>query len=274
MINQQSASVAEKTIGRLPPPVAGVLAPIIVVVFSFVSYRTLIIIDAEFAKIVSGGILTSVLAVYKYLKNNALRLNFLAARQGETNMDRFTLKWYFVLIYGGLALLGIIEIISAVSGFIVTIFVTPSPDVTITITVLNSVIVFPIFVYVFGTWVGRKSDSYGWLLVLTTVLLVRIVDFLLVLFLPSSMLVESFGLSKSEYLAELFTPVSLVVLAITSLLHVTLGVLGYWQGRKEQAAERLRDLMAILPNDTQDTIVNIVYEEAQKMSSRRESLNV
>ena len=54
---------------------------------------------------------------------------------------------------------------------------------------------------------------------------------------------------------------------IISLIVIVPGLIGYWRGKRQSLSKYLYYLLSVLPPQTRDTVVELAFEEAQKVSA-------
>lgn len=252
---------------KLPLPLVTIGAPIIVAVFAYLVYVVFsYLISPEVAGTVAGTILTSsVASVYKYLKDKEIKLSFLATNAGAP-AEKLVLKWPVMLLYGTLILFGTIEIFGGLQGLLSGYYFGGDQISLLTIVVLNSFLIWPIFAFVLGRWVGRKCDRFGAFIIPVIIIIVYIANILTTFMLPDSVIAASLNQTKAELLAGVLSQEFLFTFAIPSIILQTLsGLLGFWRGYRTRSSDRVLDLMGVLPPSTRSTFVDLIYEEAQKV---------
>ena len=45
------------------------------------------------------------------------------------------------------------------------------------------------------------------------------------------------------------------------------GLIGYWRGKRQSLSKYLHYLLSVLPPQTRDTVVELAFDEAQKVSA-------
>lgn len=248
---------------KLPMPLVMALSPALVCVAAGITYLVLFRIQPEFAKIVASAILGSLVTVYKYLKDKEIKLHFLKAIEGGVNVQRFTLKWYLIIIYGSLVLIGISQFAGGVGGVLTALILGNPSGLNLTGAFIG-IVINPVLFFLFGTWVGKKSDKHGILAIFITMLVVGIPDVLFLFLMPESFFQEFFNQAKGAALQQMF-----LMKPFYYLISVLIALLGYWRGRRRRLVAQLQDLFRVLPRDIQATIVDLVYEEATKISSEK-----
>lgn len=72
----------------------------------------------------------------------------------------------------------------------------------------------------------------------------------------------------SVFDAERLAPSPLLsrIVPIT-LIFLVPGLLGYWRGRKYRLSKYLHYLLGVLPEETRDTVIDLAFDEAQKVAA-------
>jgi hypothetical protein len=53
----------------------------------------------------------------------------------------------------------------------------------------------------------------------------------------------------------------------TAFIIVVPGLIGYWRGQRQRLSKYLDYLLSVLPQQTRDTVVDLAFEEAQKVAA-------
>jgi len=116
--------------------------------------------------------------------------------------------------------------------------------------------------YFVGRWIGTRCSRRG------------VVTMLLAAFFAAiaSVAMDVALLSDEQYRTafdaeRLALPELLSRIAVITLLFLVPGLLGYWRGRKHRLSKYLHYLLGVLPAETRDTVVELAFDEAQKIAS-------
>jgi hypothetical protein len=116
--------------------------------------------------------------------------------------------------------------------------------------------------YFVGRWIGTRCSRHG------------VVTMLLIAFLTAvgSIAMDVVLLTDETYLAafdaERLAPSFLLSrIASITLIFLVPGLLGYWRGRKHRLSKYLHYLLGILPEETRDTVIDLAFDEAQKVAA-------
>jgi hypothetical protein len=247
----------------LPLPLISIAGFFVAVVLAGLSYLLLSLVSADFARTVAGFVLTAASGgVISYLKERQMKAERAAASAEQRPVARFTLKWYVTFLYGTLALIGVTQLFASLASFFVAFLVAWDEMIIAAVSVVNSLILWPIFAFFLGRWIGKRCERFCVLLAPIILLLVNFLNSMSTLLLPESMLLETLGTTRAELLAGFLEPVFLGFFFGGLLLQTLSALVGYWWGYRSRASTHLLDLLSVLPPDTRTTIVDLVYEEA------------
>ena len=115
-----------------------------------------------------------------------------------------------------------------------------------------------------GRWIGYKCTSRGFMTVVWTILINRLVLLLLSLSILGYeqylKTLSEFGLSPWQELLQI-------------PLAVGFALCGYWIGRRRSGSHYLHYLLRSLPKDTNDILLELAYTEATRLENRPEKPN-
>jgi hypothetical protein len=250
---------------KLPMPIVMALSPLLVCAAAGIAYLAIYPIHPDFAKVVAGVILSSLAKVYSYLKDKEIKLNFLKAVEVDDAVRQYTLKWYVMIIYGFLVMMGIISLYAGAGGVISEI-ILGGPVGVIMFTLFIGITITPVLFFYFGAWVGKKSNKHKILTIFITVLLMTAVDYLSIILVPESSIQRIANQTKSEFLQEWFSITTILWRVLFTSVYMLIALLGCRRGENKRLVTQLQDLFRVLPTDIQNTVVELVYEEATKLS--------
>ena len=110
-----------------------------------------------------------------------------------------------------------------------------------------------------GRWIGYKCSNKGFMTVVWTILIPRLVMLLLDL---SVLGYQQYMRTLSDFGVTLEQ--TMLVLPVA----VAFALLGYWFGKRQRGAHYLHYLLRSLPRDTNDTLLELAYTEATRLKSR------
>ncbi|MDB5607517.1 MAG: hypothetical protein JWP25_4417 [Bradyrhizobium sp.] len=118
--------------------------------------------------------------------------------------------------------------------------------------------------YLLGRWLGSRSPRNGLFMVVLSVLLTAIANRLLeFLFVPP----ETW---KSLYQVERNVLGLLQTVSVQFAVTLVPTLVGFWRGRKMRTSKYMGYLLSALPEDTQNSLVDLAFEEVkQKVKARR-----
>jgi uncharacterized membrane protein YpjA len=170
-----------------------------------------------------------------------------------------------MVLYGVLLLTAIDAISSFVAGLLAAgfMFSQDAQQDVITGMYLGLVLATPFVIvgaYLVGRWIGTRCSHRGVIVVLLVVLGYTVLQFVL----EQSYLL----LATDDDDVARFTRETLVLrLIVAACLSVLLLLIGYWRGRKGRLSKYLHYLLGALPAETRDTVVELAFDEAQKVAS-------
>ena len=214
----------------------------------------------------AGTVITAFPKVAEFLEQQASRKRLAAGRRKPVYDFRgFQIAWPLMVVYGTVVLSFLFQAVSMIAGIVlgsvISFEVENAPKLAIAAGVLT--IVMMIFAaYFVGRWIGARTSRLG----IVTMLLIAPLTAAIgvgtdVLFLPDEWYR---GYNASERLA--FFGI-LMRIAKISFLIVVPGLIGYWRGQRQRLSKYLDYLLSVLPPQTRDTVVELAFEEAQKVSA-------
>jgi hypothetical protein len=204
--------------------------------------------------------------IAEFLEQERSRKNLVAGKRTPVYDFRgFQIAWPLMVLYGVLLLAAIDAISSVVGGFLAAGVMISQDRQEDAITAMYVGVVMatpPIIVgaYLVGRWIGTRCSRRGVIVVLLVVLAYTVLQFVLE---QSYLLIAS----DDDDVAR-FTRETLVVrLVAGACLSVLVLLIGYWRGRKARLSKYLYYLLGVLPAETRDTVVELAFDEAQKVAS-------
>jgi hypothetical protein len=219
-------------------------------------------------KLGAGGLVSAAGIVLPFVRPTHKYLN---RRSGEpatsdaeiVSYEGFALPNYQLFIYGALMLAAALELSGFVAGVVSSIAGGASEDLRPLI-VLAVAFSSAIVSYFLGTWIGSRARRRPLIVLLATVAVGRLIAAVadVVVVSPHDFR-EVLGTDKT---GATIAVVLLGALAQALLFGLIFGGLGVWRGRRSRHARYLRHLLDRLPNETQETILALAYEEARAAS--------
>lgn len=245
--------------------VCGVAAGLFVLTFVLLS-----VFEFPQPAIAAGYLAAAVLATFpkvaESLEQQEGRKSLAAGRRAPIYDFRgFQIAWPLMVVYGTVVLWCAIEAAAGIAGLLLgqvlpfegedifkSVFAATVPAAMITI--LGS--------YFVGRWIGARTSRLG------------IVTMLLIAFLTTAAAVglDVFGLPDKLY-KDLYGSERLAFFGILSrftrgsFIIIVPGLIGYWRGQRQRLSKYLDYLLRVLPPQTRDTVVELAFEEAQKVSA-------
>lgn len=230
---------------------------------------------ASGAQIAACAFLGLLIPIYKYLRQKELRAIALNPSLG-IDIERHTSKWYLLLVYGSLILFGINEFGGGVVGFFSEALMLGlrtnhglseelAGQVWPALITMGSIplnlFVRPISIFLVANWIGKRSSRFGVLVMSAVLVLPVLVDLLFAVAIPD--IATKFGQTEGEFALRLvfgFLGYCLVAIPI--------GLFGYWRGRRGKLMAVLKDVLKVLPNETQTHMLDVIQKDI--MNSRGE----
>jgi hypothetical protein len=214
--------------------------------------------------------------IAELLERREARTSFSPERRTAVHSFKgFAIWWPLTIAYGTLIVFAVAEFVGGLTGLLagalsaaltaetnIEALASKMPNV---VAILGLFIAAPIQAlsgYMFGRWVGMRGDRYGIVVVLVFAglgaMLMRGLDYA---FSPKSHYQIFFGRTKAIQFILLQTVVTFALFSLP-------GLLGYWRGRKYRPFKYMQYLLGVLPNDTREVLVDIAFEEAQKLGAK------
>jgi hypothetical protein len=177
----------------------------------------------------------------------------------------FQIAWPLMVLYGSLIIIGVSLILGGIAGVVGAAMAiasgitegdliqeylqknTPLWVVALSADSLVSLLV----VYLLGRWIGTRCSRGGALAVLLMITLTFVIA--IAVGVPSTM-------SEWYHFIMIWSLLQLPIL-------ICFGLIGYWRGRKHRLSKYLHYLLGVLPSETRDTVVELAFDEAQKVAS-------
>jgi hypothetical protein len=172
------------------------------------------------------------------------------------DFHQFQIAWPLMVLYGTILLFAIVE----VTGLVVA----AANDLELKQTVqMMPFTAFPVAIlgmYFVGRWIGTRCSQRG---IIAIVLVAILAPVLLEAFDESVIPDEAYrNMFNHDRLDFGFL---LPVLSLRICLFTVAGLLGYWRGHKQKLSKYLHYLLGVLPSETRDAVVDLAFEEAQKV---------
>ena len=175
----------------------------------------------------------------------------------------FQIAWLLMVAYGAVVLWGVIEAFGVIIGFSFGAATGGQADAKalqgLGIAMLAVQIVAAYFV---GRWIGSRTLRLGIVAMLLVAPLVGVANTATdALVMPGELYTATFGSEPRAFFGILKR------IIVTSLIIIVPGLIGYWRGKRQSLSKYLYYLLSVLPPQTQDTVVELAFEEAQKVSA-------
>ena len=196
-------------------------------------------------------------SLHQMLKDRLWKLRISTQPRTTVSFGDFSLPWYVMWTYVALLFMAIMQLSNMAAGLLGADAGIPLSEMYV-IFFFSGTIMGVFFSFVFGTWIGVRcagSNIVGMLVSVFAVASTVIVDRLLSYYILGSEtdFVELYGERSIANLTKgIFFGSALLVIS---------AILGYWRGRVTRNKAYLQFLLNRLPRDTQDTVIELVYQE-------------
>jgi hypothetical protein len=196
--------------------------------------------------------------ILELLEKREAKRKLTTGQQGAIqSLDGFSISWPLMAAYGTIILIAVTQIVSGLTGAITAASGINGAGALIVIGLVG-LLTELLAGYFVGRWVGTRSRNHGIIAIFVmsslSAVLARVIDFYL---LPADAY-QIFGVEKSMTLFFTGTLGSFLLLLLPALL-------GYWRGSRLRMVKYLRFLLAILPADTQVTLIDLAFQEANRV---------
>lgn len=198
--------------------------------------------------------------VDQLLEKKQIKPTISALPKGIVRLEVFALRWYLMIVYATLILAAVWQFGGFIGVLIAWLQVIPEEFVDIPIAVASMLMAVGC-VYLLGVWIGTRCDKLG---ILT---IIAVTFFGSALSLSLDFLVLSGPEFQQFYGAPKTVGLFLNITLLDTLLMGIFGMIGFWRGRRARLSRYVWHLLSRLPADSRNTLVDLVNEEAQRLSS-------
>lgn len=180
-----------------------------------------------------------------------------------STLKGYEIAWYALAAYGTVILVAVVQFAGGIVGLIMGIVTAGSQQDLgqngIAAVAVVSIPVQLIGAFFVGRWIGTRSAPRAGLAAVfavaaATAILSRAIDLST---MASADIKAAYGdISVGSFLGLCI--MSFVIFGAS-------GLLGYWRGTLRRQSGYMSYLLGVLPADTRDTLVNLAYEEAEKV---------
>jgi len=218
------------------------------------------------AGILAGAVITAFPKVAEFLEQQESRKSLAAGRRAPVYDFRgFQIAWPLMVVYGTVVLWGVTQAAAGFAGLMLGSMLSfegeNAPKAAFAASVPATMIAI-LGSYFVGRWIGARTSRLG------------IVTMLLIASLTSAaavgidVLMLSHGLYKNLYGSEWLAFFGILTrITVISFMMIVPGLIGYWRGQRQRLSKYLDYLLSVLPPQTRDTVVELAFEEAQKVSA-------
>jgi hypothetical protein len=215
----------------------------------------------------AGAVIAAFPKVAELLEQQESRKRLAAGRRKPVyDFLGFQIAWPLMVVYGTIALSFLGQVAGGVAGIMLAPVMSSfegenAPNAGFAVGVL-SIIVTIVGAYFVGRWVGARTSRLG----IVTMLLIAPITAafqvgLDVLVVPDEVYRGMVGSERLAFFGILKR------IASISFLIIVPGLIGYWGGQRQRLSKYLKYLLSVLPPQTRDVVVELAYEEAQKVVS-------
>lgn len=207
-------------------------------------------------QMLAAGFVLLIFIVANYRRRKVYRPGLTLLPKGIVKREGFLLSWWQMVLFGTLGFV----IVWEVAGFLVGIAAALIFGQITYDALFPAILLVASFIAFFlGRWVGTRAHASGVLALVTILLVGRMVILVIdVLLLP-------FITAENVELGDVLIEPLFLISGVNLLIF---GGLGYWRGSKARASAYLWYLVNSLPVDTQQSIVDLVYEEARAVAAQ------
>jgi hypothetical protein len=196
--------------------------------------------------------------LYELMEKRQAKRDLPMSPKSIFTFEGFAIPWYAMIVYGTFIYLGLAQVTSGVGG-IMTHFMTDVSD-AIRASRLVQIPILVLAVYLLGFWIGSRCAAHGLIATILAVYLGQTLGKLLDFVVTSESITEILGGGYKDLWVGILLGAS--IFAVPTIL-------GFWSGSRIRMSKYLQYLLAVLPPETQTTIVNLAYEEAQTSTAKR-----
>jgi hypothetical protein len=168
----------------------------------------------------------------------------------------FQIAWPFMVLYGTILLFAIAE----VAGFIVGVATSLELEQATRLLPLTAFPASMLGMYFVGRWIGARCAQHGLIAIMLIAILVSIA-----LQAADELVIPDEAYRTMFHRERMDVEALLGVLAFRVFFFAVAGLLGFWRGHKQKLSKYLHYLLGVLPIETRDAVVDLAFEEAQKV---------
>jgi hypothetical protein len=227
--------------------------------------------NAEAAKAASAFAVTALPSISTWLEQAQARQSAVPGKKMTIrSFEGFSISLPLSVAIGTVVGVAIVNIAALFSGFVVGGVASLSGANTLDnakageLLRVGSVSAIPVLMigfYLLAKWLTWRSKK-GILAVLLTVLMTAITDKLMDFWLVPENWQSFYEMERTARTLFLMTSAHFATLLIPSLV-------GFWRGRKEKTSRYMGYLLATLPQETQNSLVDLAYGEVTKIVDAR-----
>jgi hypothetical protein len=229
--------------------------------------------SAEAAKGASAFAVTALPSISNWLEQSRARQSVVPGNKTNIqSFNGFAISPWVTVVIGTVVGVAIFNFASFLTGVVAALVKVPatnglafeSGDVggLLRKVSLANIPIIMVGFYLLAKWLTWRSRN-GIMVVLSVVVLTSIaiksIDFF---FLTSATWQSLFGMEKTVSTLLLLMSGQLVLVLIPSLL-------GFWRGRREKTSRYMAYLLATLPQETQNSLLDLAYDEVTKIVEAR-----
>jgi hypothetical protein len=226
--------------------------------------------NADAAKSAAAFAVAALPSVSAWLEQSEAKQSSIPGKKmAIRSFEGFSMSLPVAVAVGTIVGVAILNIANFFAGFVAgmissTVATASATSAIMRISILGSFPVTLLGFYLLGKWLSWRCSRNGIVAVVLVALLTAIANRLLELSVP--------GDAWQSIYQEERTALSLSVLALSQFAFLlVLCLLGFWRGRRERMSRYVGYLLSALPAETQDSLVDLAFEEAKKIVADRRS---
>jgi hypothetical protein len=207
--------------------------------------------------------------VHEAIEKRPRRIAAAAQAPRTVGLRGFNIPWFQALLYAT----AIAFTVNMASAFATAFVFEASGEIEDTYTLVAALIpvVLPVAAiltsFLIGSWVGLRSDRLAYLVSAVSIYVALLaVELVFVMIDPNLISELDTDSSFSGVVGAMFGPFVLTLVALPSVvLSVIAALIGCRRGRRSRLSAYVAHLLGALPEDTRETLVQLAYDEAQRL---------
>jgi hypothetical protein len=175
----------------------------------------------------------------------------------------FQIAWPLMVVYGTVALSFVGQAAAGIAGIVLAqamLFEGEIAPKAAVATGLFGTIATIFAAYLVGRWIGARTSRFG----IVAMLLIAPLTAVAAVGMDVLLATVFTGVADLGRLAFSGIPMRITFI---SFIIIVPGLIGYWRGQRQRLSKYLDYLLSVLPQPTRDTVVDLAFEEAQKVAA-------